>query len=223
MLILFYRTIEDASWTWNDDPTKPPKYFNWAEGEPNVNPDAASNYVLLKEDYSSGGDDPTGTWVVPDMQNDVYYYICQSPKIPITDKTTPDPDFTTTTEPWWDTTTTTEPWWDTTTTPSDDDMVCMDGFEDWIQNSEKCFYISYYNDDLLSWDDASNACMEMTNWDYDVDYNSLNTNLISIDSDSENDQLYEQLSDLGIDSAWIGLGWSGKYNKHWMYITFGSG
>ena len=132
------------------------------------------------------------------MQIDVNYYICQSPKIPISDKTTPDPDFSTTT--------TTEEF----TTPIQGDMVCMDGFEDWIASSEKCFYISYYNDDLLSWDDASNACMEMTNWDCDVDYNSLNTNLISIDSDSENNELYEQLSDLGIDSAWIGLGWSGK-------------
>jgi hypothetical protein len=137
-----------------------------------------------------------GTWAVPDMQNDVNYYICQSPKIPISDKTTPDPDFTTTTGEF--------------TTSIASDMVCMDGFEDWIQSSEKCFYISYYNDDLLSWDDANTACMQMTNWNYDVDYNSLNTQLISIDSDSENNQLYEQLSDLGIDSAWIGLGWSGK-------------
>ena len=86
----------------------------------------------------------------------------------------------------------------------------MDGFEDRIPSSEKCYFISYNNDDQLSWDDATEACMEMTNWHYSVDYNSLNTNLISITSDDENNELYEQLSDLGIDSVWIGLQWSGK-------------
>ena len=55
--------------------------------------------------------------------------------------------------------------------------------------------------------------MDMTNWGYSVDYNSLNTNLISITSDDENNQLYEQLSDLGIDSVWIGLEWSGKFQN----------
>ena len=181
--------------------------------------------MLLQEDNDSGGDDPTGTWVVPDEQDDVNYYICQSPKIPMSDKTsTPDPDATTSTDPWWDTTTTspwddtttTEPWWDTTTTNGEsttsiqDDMECMDGFEDWIPGSEKCYYISYNDDDLLSWDDASNACMEMTNWNYNVEYNSLNTQLISVNSDTENNELYEQLNDLSVDSVWIGLGWSGK-------------
>ena len=153
----------------------------------------------------------------------------------MSDKTsTPDPDATTSTDPWWDTTTTspwddtttTEPWWDTTTTNGEsttsiqDDMECMDGFEDWIPGSEKCYYISYNDDDLLSWDDASNACMEMTNWNYNVEYNSLNTQLISINSDTENNELYEQLNDLSVDSVWIGLGWSGKKLYTFQYRVF---
>ena len=195
---IFNHILVDGGWSWNDDPTNPPGYFNWAEGEPNVNPDAPSNYVLLKQDDNSGGENPTGTWIVPDSQDDENYYICQSPKVPISDKTTPFPDATTTEGPF-------------TTSSEYDDMICMDGFEDWIPGSEKCYFISYNNDDQLSWDDASEACIEMTNWDYSVDYNSLNTNLISITSDDENNELYEQLSDLGIDSVWIGLQWSGKY------------
>ena len=212
ILISFYRNIEDDSWTWNDDPTKPPKYFNWAEGEPNVNPDADSNYVLLKEDYNSGGDDPMGTWVVPDMQNDVNYYICQSPKIPFSDKTTPDPDFTTTTEPWWDTTTTTEPWWDTTTTPSDDDMVCMEGFDDLVPGTGKCYHIST-EDELQNWEDAEDACDAMINYGYNVEYTAQNTKLVVLNSDDENDNLFNILVDMAIDSVWIGLSGPGKYTS----------
>ena len=161
--------------------------------------------MLLKQDDNSGGDNPTGTWIVPDSQNDENYYICQSPKVPISDKTTPFPDATTTEGSF-------------TTSSEYDDMICMDGFEDWIPSSGKCYFNSYNNDDQLSWDDASEACIAMTNWDYSVDYNSLNTNLISITSDDENDQLYEQLSDLGVDSVWIGLEWSGKYQNRQIDI-----
>ena len=76
---IFNHILVDGGWSWNDDPTNPPGYFNWAEGEPNVNPDAPSNYVLLKQDDNSGGENPTGTWIVPDSQDDENYYICQSP------------------------------------------------------------------------------------------------------------------------------------------------
>ena len=65
----------------------------------------------------------------------------------------------------------------------------------------------------------TNACSDMTNWDYDVDYNSQNTNLISISSEDENDQLYEQLNDLGIESAWIGLSWTGK-DKNNIFLSY---
>ena len=96
---IFNHILVDGGWSWNDDPTNPPGYFNWAEGEPNVNPDAPSNYVLLKQDDNSGGENPTGTWIVPDSQDDENYYICQSPKVPVSDKTTPFPDATTTEGP----------------------------------------------------------------------------------------------------------------------------
>ena len=83
----------------------------------------------------------------------------------------------------------------------------MEGFDDLISTSGTCYYIS---DDLMTWDDATQACIDMTNYDYDVDYNSQNTKLISIDSDDENDQINEKLGSLGIESAWIGLNWDGK-------------
>ena len=187
---------EYANWTWNDDPTNIPSYFNWAEGEPNLNPDTATNYVQLQQDYNSG-EDPIGTWFVPEDQDDVNYYICQSPKIPISQKTctTPQTTFTTT---------------DSSSTVPPEDMLCMEGYVDIVSDSGKCYYISSVYDDTLSWDDATQACNDMMNWGYNVDYNSRNTQLVSINSDDENDQLYYQLNDLSIQYAWIGLSWNGK-------------
>ena len=88
--------------------------------------------------------------------------------------------------------------------PLEEQMVCMEGYTDLILNSEKCYYIS---DDTKTWDDATQACNDTTNWDYDVAYNSQNTRLISIDSVDENDQLANVLGD---KSAWIGLSWTGE-------------
>ena len=166
------------------------------------------NYVKL-EQFTNHNEKIVGKWVVPDDQTEGNY-ICQSPKVSqsvISTTTTPWWD-TTTTTPWWDTTTTT-PWWDTTTTPSDDDLVCMEGFEDIVTNTGKCYYISSA-DNLMTWDDAQEACTGMINWDYDVEYTSQNTQLVVLNSDDENDQLFDTLYDMDIDSVWIGLSWTGK-------------
>ena len=116
-----------------------------------------------------------GKWLIPDDQT-VSNYICQSPKVPQSEDSTTTPwwdittttepwwDTTTTTDPWWDTTTTTEPWWDTTTTPADDDMVCMEGFDDLVTGTGKCYYISKV-DELQNWEDAEDACDAMINYD----------------------------------------------------------
>ena len=183
----------DDSWTWNQDSTNAPSYYNWAEGEPNVNPSADTNYVQIQQDDESF----TGTWFVPDDQTDANYYICQSPKIPrsqITSTTTPSSDKTT-----------------DTTTPFED-MVCMSGYDDLVFNSGKCYYISL-GDDTMSWYDAMATCSEMLNWDYNIEYNSENTQLVSINSQDENDQLFDQVSIFGIESVWIGLSWNGKTNN----------
>ena len=70
-----------GDWTWNDDPTSPADYFNWAEGEPNLNPDVDINVVQLQQVYNGDPDEPVGKWFVSDAAS-VSNYICQSPKIP---------------------------------------------------------------------------------------------------------------------------------------------
>ena len=167
-----------------------------------MNPDADTNYVQLQQD-SDGG--MLGFWFVPSDQEDVSNYICQSPKIPISQKTT-----TPSTPPFDTTTTTTWSPFDTSTTTQPDEMTCMDGYEDLVVSTGKCYYISSpYEYDMLSRDDATAACDGMMDWDYDVDYNSENTKLVSINSDDENDELYSLLIGLDIDSAWIGLSGDG--------------
>ena len=90
----------------------------------------------------------------------------------------------------------------------EDDLGCIEGFDDIIPTSDKCYYISSY-DDYQTWDDALTICNEMIDWSYDIDYNSQNTQLVSINSNSENNQLYDQLNALQIGSVWIGLSWNG--------------
>ena len=184
-----FSLADDENWTWNGDEMNCPSYFNWADGEPNLNPYPDTNYAQLQQDYGSGSDEPVGTWLVPGDQIDNYYFFCQSPKVPKSQVSTTNFQ---------------------TTTPSQQDMTCMDGYEDLVLGSEKCYYVSYY-DDMLSRDDATSACDAMMNWDYDVDYNSQNTELVSINSDDENDQLFSEMYAQGILSAWIGLSWNGKY------------
>ena len=81
-----------------------------------MNPSPDTNNAQLQQDYSTGGDEPIGTWLIPGDQIDSYTFICQSPKVPKSEisSTTPGWD-TTTSNPWWDPTTT-SPWWDPTTT-----------------------------------------------------------------------------------------------------------
>lgn len=88
-----------------------------------------------------------------------------------------------------------------------EDFGCMNGFQDFIPNSEKCYYIS---NDTLRWENAPKTCNDMINMTYDVDYNSQNTKLISIFSDEENDKLNDELKKRKIANAWIGLIWSRK-------------
>ena len=97
----------------------------------------------------------------------------------------------------------------------------MEGFDDIIPTSDKCYYISSY-DDYQTWDDALSICNEMIDWSYDIDYNSQNTQLVSINSNSENNQIYDQLAALQIASVWIGLSWNGKIlnNLRMAYILF---
>ena len=84
----------------------------------------------------------------------------------------------------------------------------MPGFDDIIPSSDKCYYISSY-DDYQSWDDALTICDGMIDYGYNVDYTPENTKLVSMNSNNENNQLFNQLSSLQIESAWIGLSWSG--------------
>ena len=86
----------------------------------------------------------------------------------------------------------------------------MPGFDDTIPGSDKCYYISDF-DDYQSWEDALDACGAMINYGYDVSYTSDNTGLVSIDSNNENNELFNQLISKEIESAWIGLSWSGKF------------
>ena len=173
---------DDGDWTWNGDESDPLTYLNWAEGEPNLNPFPDTNYAQLQQDYSEGGDEPIGTWFVPGDQIDIYYFICQSPKVPQTSPTTTPPD----------------------------ELVCMPGYEDIVLGSDKCYFLTE-DDDVNTWDDAMEYCDSMMNYNYDVDYTSDNTKLATINSDDENDQLFEQMYSSDIQSAWIGLSWSGKH------------
>ena len=313
-----------------------------------MNPYPDTNNAQLQQDYSTGGDEPIGTWLIPGDQIDSYTFICQSPKVPKSeissttpgwDTTTSDPwwdptttspwwdptttnpwwdptttepwwdptttphwwdpttsepwwDTTTsppwwdptttppwwdptTTEPWWDTTTsppwwdptttppwwdptttepwwetttsppwwdptttqpwwdptTTEPWWDTTTSPpwwdptttqpwwdptttAEGSVTCMDGYADLVPTSGKCYYLSMYDEDMKTWEDAKDACSNRTNWNYQVNYNNENTLLVAIDSQEENDDLWNTLNEWGADSAWIGLSWNCKYKAY---------
>ena len=272
LILTFIDNIND--WTWNNDSSDIASYTNWAEGDPNMNPYPDTNNVQLQQDYTTGSDDPIGTWFVPGDQIDSYSFICQSPKVPQSEVSTTTPGWdstttepwwdtttttepwwdttttepwwdtttttpvwdTTTTEPWWDTTTTTEPWWDTTTTTDRWDttttppwwdttttdreqstttpwgsMTCMEGYDDIVSSSGKCYYMSVYDEDMKTWEDAKDACSDRTNWNYDISYNNQNTLLVSINSAEENDELFSELDTYGADSSWIGLSWNGTY------------
>ena len=47
-----------------------------------MNPSPDTNNAQLQQDYSTGGDEPIGTWLIPGDQIDSYTFICQSPKVP---------------------------------------------------------------------------------------------------------------------------------------------
>ena len=182
-----YYLTEFSDWTWNEDAEFPPSYFNWGEGEPNLVWGAEKGFAKLMTDFDSGDEEPSGKWFVPEDQFDADYFICQSPKVP-TSSTTPTPP--------------------QTSTP-DQELVCMDGYEDMVPNSGKCYLLDMA-DNVTTWDDATDYCNQMMNWDYAVDYNLQNTQLVSISSDYENDQLFSQLYEFEIQSAWIGLGLTGE-------------
>jgi len=87
-------------------------------------------------------------------------------------------------------------------------MTCMDGYADLVPSSGKCYYLSMYDEDMKTWEDAKDACSDRMNWNYNVDYNNENTMLVSINSQEENDDLWNTLFTWGADSAWIGLSWN---------------
>ena len=176
-------------WTWNQDSTYTPSYFSWADGEPNVNPDGDTNYVQVQTD----DDMQTATWLVPDDQSDANYYVCQSPKVPRSQITT-----TSNYDP----------------TPTSPPVVgsCMSGYNDLVPSSAKCYLFNTV-ESPVSWKDASSLCNNMMNWNYDIDYSSMNTQLVSIDSQEENNLLYDYMTSSNIQSAWIGLSWSCKLSN----------
>ena len=174
--------IDDGVWTWNGDESNTPDYLNWAEGQPDLNPYPDTNYAQMQQDWSDGGDEPTGTWFIPGDQIDTYYFICQSPKVPPSS---------------------------ISTTPSDE-MVCMPGYQDMVDGSNKCFLLKE-DDNVNTWDEAMEYCDSQMGWDYSVDYNTENTKLATISSDDENNQLFQQLFNSDTQSAWIGLSWNGKH------------
>ena len=181
----------EGNWTWNSDDTEAyPSYFNWEHGQPNLNLSLDVNYAAI-EQYSNSKGTIMGKWIVPDDQS-LGNYICQSPKVPLHPPTSP-----------------TSPPWDPTTTPSDVDMECMEGFEDLVEGTGKCYYISTA-DELKTWDDAEGACAAMIDYSYGVDYTPENTKLVVLNSDDENNQLFNQLLELDIESVWIGLSGSGS-------------
>ena len=174
--------IDEGDWTWNGDDYNTPDYLAWAEGEPNLNPYPDTNYAQIQQDWSDGGDEPTGTWFIPGDQIDTYYFICQSPKVPYSPPTP---------------------------TPSDE-MVCMPGYQDMVLGSDKCYFLTE-DEDVNTWDEAMDYCDSKMSYDYSVDYNTDNTKLATIGSDDENEQLFQQIYDNDIQSAWIGLSWNGKH------------
>ena len=131
----------------------------------------------------------TATWFVPDDQSGLNYYVCQSPKVSRSQVSTPSP-------------------YDTTPIPPTDGN-CMQGYDDVIPSSSKC-YLMKTIDRPISWNDASSLCEKTMNWNYDVDYSAINTQLVSIDSDEENDLLFDYMTSYNIPSAWIGLTWTCK-------------
>ena len=152
------------------------------------------NFVQLQQDYDSQY--PSAKWFVPEDQSDLSLsnFICQSPKIPKSLSTTittpmPPPESTTT---------------------SPDGRTCMQGYVDIVSSSSKCYAILTASDDT-TWDEAMSICDSMMNWDYSLDYSSYNTQLVSIDSYEENNKLFDKLTYFNIQSAWIGLVWTGKW------------
>ena len=117
----------------------------------------------------------------------------------------------TTTEPWWDPTTT-EPWYETTTSSSSE-LVCMEGYEDVYPTYDKCYYFST-SDDLKSWEDAYQACDDMMNWEANVEYDSLNCHLLSIDSADQHTAITNRLKNSDLQSAWIGLSYTGILSEN---------
>ena len=177
-------------WSWNNDYNDVPTYFNWAENEPSINPDTDINYVQLMQGYDNGMDYPTGKWFVPQDQTEPGYYVCQSPKVP-TNPTTINPE----------------------TSTANQDLKCMPGYQDVVQNSGKCYYFSS-SENIRTRQEAVAVCDKLMDFGYDgVDYNPENTQLVSISSDYENDALFNEMYySLNIQSAWIGLSWNGKEN-----------
>ena len=101
-----------------------------------------------------------------------------------------------------------------------DVLSCPPGYTDMIPSSEKCYFISDF-DDYKSWPDAYNACENMMNCNgYEVECNSDNSGLVSIGSNQENNELFDQLSELGIQAAWIGLSY-GKLQTFTMGLNQG--
>ena len=132
----------------------------------------------------------TATWFVLDDQTNLNYYVCQSPKVPQSQKTTTSP-------------------YDPTSSTAPVVGYCMNGYDDLVPSSSKCYLFNTV-ENPVSWKDASSLCNNMMNWNYDVDYSSINTQLVSIDSDEENNLLYAYMTSANIESAWIGLSWSCK-------------
>ena len=177
-------------WKWNEDYDDYPTYFNWAENEPNINPDSDVNYVQLMQGYDNGMDYPTGKWFVAQDQTGPSYYVCQAPKIPRSSSTTINPE--------------------TSTTP-DQGLGCMPGYEDLLgSESGRCFYFSS-SENIRTRQEAVAVCDGLMDFSYDVDYNPENTQLVSIGSDNENDILFNEMYyTFNIESAWIGLSWNGE-------------
>jgi len=182
----------DNGWTWNQDSTYTPTYTSWADGEPNVNPDRDTNYVQASTDAEM----MTATWMVPDDQTSTNYYVCQSPKIPRNQLTTPSP-------------------YNPPTAPPSVGS-CMQGYEDVVPSSSKCYMLKTV-DSPVTWKKASSICNEMMDWNYEVDYSSSNTQLLSIDSEEQNSLMYDYMTNANVQSAWIGLSWTS--NKNWTWNT----
>ena len=78
-----------------------------------------------------------------------------------------------------------------------------------VEGSDKC-YLIYQSEDINTWDQASYYCDSQMSYAYSVDYNTDNTKLVTIASDDENNQLFQQMYNQNIQAAWIGLSWNGK-------------